>query len=441
MLSRLLAALPGAPSLPDGAGILVALSGGADSVALLRLLLAAGRVRDLAVGACHVHHHLRGLDADRDLAFCDALCRRHGVPLAVGHLDPTPPAGRSPEAWWRQERYRLLDEHRRAGGWSLVATAHTRDDQAETVLIKLLRGAGPRGLAGIRGHSRAVIRPLLGFSREELRAYLTSLDQDWREDVTNRDETTPRGWVRWVLLPLLASRNPAIVPSLGYLATTLAGDEEYLAERLAEDGAWPRIGDPVPLAGVASLPPALRRRWLLALADRLPLAEPPGRAQLDAFETLLHQGRPAALDLGRRWILGRRGSRLWLEPPPCTPFSPLPAAVPGEAVLPGGFAVRMGLPERGAAHVAWLHRRLLNAAACWRSLRPGERFPVPGGTPVRPLLSRAGVPGPWRQAWPVLEADGRMIWVPGVGVEEDWLGDQVTGVLAEMEEPWARHEK
>ena len=322
-----------------------------------------------------------------------------------------------------------------------MATAHTRDDQAETVLIKLLRGAGPRGLAGVRRSSRSVIRPLLDFSREELRRYLTSLGQDWCEDATNRDDTTPRGWVRWVLLPLLASRNPGIVPSLGHLAATLAGDEEYLGGCLAETGVWPRVGDPVPVAAVESLPPALRGRWLLSLAERLPLAEPPGRAQLNSFEALLTQGRPAALDLGRRWVLRRRGSRLWLEPPPCIPFAPLASAIPGEAILPGGFAVRVGLPAQGATHAEWLHESLLNATVHWRSLRPGERFPGPGGSPIRPLLTRIGVPGSWRQAWPVLEADGRMIWVPGVGVVEDCLGDQVTGVLAEMEEPWARHGK
>src|SRR5208337_3531897 len=152
---------------PDliGAPIVVALSGGGDSVALLLLLREASERLHCPVHAAHVHHHLRGEDADADAAYCGELCGRVGVPLVVEHLAPERPPGSSPEAWWRRQRYRALEGVRRRCGAAVVATAHTRDDQAETVLLKLLRGAGPRGVAGIRPRVGNVIRPLLEVPR------------------------------------------------------------------------------------------------------------------------------------------------------------------------------------------------------------------------------------------------------------------------------------
>ena len=179
---------------PDLAGkpVLVALSGGSDSVALLHLFLAACEHLGSEVRAAHVHHHLRGAEADGDAAFCRALCDSLAVPLSVLHLDPVPPRGASPEAWWRSERYRLLEAERERTGCAATATAHTLDDQAETVLLKLLRGAGVRGVAGIRPRRGAVIRPLLGARRETLRAWLREREASWREDASNLAADRPR---------------------------------------------------------------------------------------------------------------------------------------------------------------------------------------------------------------------------------------------------------
>ena len=419
--------------------ILVALSGGADSVALLLLCHSAAAPRNLVIGACHVHHHLRHGEADRDLEFCRSLCGKLKVPFATTHLDPAGPRGRSPEDWWRQQRYALLEQQRREWGFHVVATAHTLDDQAETVLLKLLRGSGPRGLAGIRSRSGAVIRPLLDLERQRLREFLADAGQEWVEDSTNRCRTAPRGWVRWELLPLLGTRNPNIRRSLAELAHTLAADDAYFARRLAEQSEWPRVGAPVSRSPVAALPAPLRRRWLLALAERLPLGEPPSRIQIAMVEHMLGDGQPAAVDLGRRWVLRRRGELLILEPPPCRPFDPIEIAAVGECELPGGFLVRFAMPPAEMRHRAFLHTRIQDETVSWRSIRPGERLPLPDGRPIRPLLVRAGIPSSWLRAWPLLEAGGTMIWVPGVSVAAGWLADQETGMLVEMEEPWERH--
>ncbi|NWF99529.1 MAG: tRNA lysidine(34) synthetase TilS [Thermoanaerobaculaceae bacterium] len=422
---------------PDllGRRVVVGISGGSDSVALLRLLVTTRQELGVEPLAAHVHHHLRGEEAEGDRSFCEQLATSLAVPFALRHLDPRPPRGVSPEGWWRQERYRLLEEVRQECGGVAVATAHTRDDQAETVLLKVLRGAGPRGVAGVRRRVGAVVRPLLDFRREELRQWLATLAQGWREDVSNTQDRRPRVLVRQEVLPALCRHWPAAVEHLAALAEMLAEDEEVLAALLAQHGTFPTLRGGVPLEGVRSLPPALQRRWLLAVAARLPLGEPPSRRQLDQFLQLLAGGQPAAVDLGRRWVIRRRGEVLELSPPPLAPFAPVAVVPPSQVTLPGGFQARLGVsrPERAGWRV-FLSRRCEGSSLAWRSRAPGERLPTTR-TSLSAALARAGVPAAWRRGWPVLAADGTMIWAPGVGVAPGWEGGP-GGVVAELEEPW-----
>ena len=428
---------------PDltGVPVLLALSGGSDSVALLHLMEAARPLLACTLRAAHVHHHVRGDDADADAAFCETLCASLGIPLDVVHASPLPPRGTSPEAWWRRERYRLLDEVRSAKECRVVLTAHTRDDQAETVLMKLLRGSGPRGVAGIRRRRGTVARPLLDFGRAELRSWLESVGWPWREDATNASADTPRGRIRHRLLPAVEEAFPGAGGHLVAFAEALAGDEDVLAGMLRRDGVWPEPRRGVPVAAVGALPLALRRRWVLELAARLPLTEPPSRTQLEAVEGMIGGRGPAAVDLGRRWVLRRRGGQLHLSPPPCDPFPPVPVRVPSETPLPGGFFGRVGTAPSDATHGTWLRPGLRDAALVWRSPEPGERWGSSGRRTVARALARAGVPAPWRRAWPVLAADGRIVWVPGVSRQTEWAGRPGDGVRAELEEPWRRLDK
>lgn len=430
-------------SFPDlvGQPVLVALSGGADSVALLHLMLQARGELGCEVAAAHVNHHARP-EADDDERFCQELCRELGVELEVRHIRENVPRACSREAWWRARRYERLEAARRALACAATATAHTRDDQAETVLLKLLRGSGPRGVAGIRRRHGTVVRPLLDVGREELRDWLRGRGGRWREDPGNADPAQPRAWLRHAVLPVLAARFSGTARHLAGFAAALAEDEEALAS-LAAALPRPEIGRPVACGPLAAAPGAVQRRWLLALAAELPLGEPPARVQLEAFARLLTRGTPAAVDLGRRWVLRRRGGRLVLSPPPLAPFSPLPAVLPSSTGLAGYPRMAIGQPLTAGdrvAHVAWLAPRLAAARLVWRPVRPGERLEWPDARgALGRLLGRLGVPAEWRPAWPVLEADDRIVWIPGVGTAPGWAGESGLGIVATMEEPWKRH--
>lgn len=420
--------------------VLVGLSGGADSMALLHLLHAAREQLHVGLAAAHVHHHVRAGEADEDAAFCGEACRGLGVELVTLHLSSQPPRGLSPEAWWRQERYRLLEEARDRIACAAVATAHTLDDQAETVLLKILRGAGPRGVAGIRRRQGNVVRPLLDIRRAALREWLLARGVSWREDSSNTSTVAPRGWVRHEVMPLLLSRAPRVAEHLVALAGSLAADDALLTSLLTACAPpFPEVAAPVSLAAVRSLPPSLRTRWVLALAEHLPLAEPPSRIQLAAIDSMLDTRTPAAVDLGRRWVLRRRRGSLHLSPPPVAPFAAHAATVPSSVALPGGFVAHLGRSRPGGHHVAHVSGRLAGLPLAWRSLRPEERTArIEGGT-VGVLLARVAPPE-WRRAWPVLDTGGSMVWIPGVAVMPGWEADS-SCLVAELEEPWGHREK
>lgn len=420
------------PEIIDG-NVIVALSGGSDSMALLLLLLTATDLH-LRCHAVHVHHHARGAEADDDAAFCAAACARLGIAFTLAHIDQARPRGRSPEAWWRSMRYELLESARADVDAVAIATGHTLDDQAETVLLKLLRGSGPRGVAGIRPRTGHVFRPLLPFRREELRDFLVAAGEGWREDSSNRTADLPRVVVRSRILPELESRFPHASEHLAAFAATLADDERELARELQARAAWPGLRSPVALADVVELPAALRHRWLLEFAARLPLAEPPSRVQIAQFDRLLAGAQPAALDLGRRFVLRRRGANLVLEPGGTARFAGIPGDV-GETRLPGGFLARINRPAGDERHWVMLRDDLLDHRLTWRSVRAGERMPGGSEGRIAHLLQRAGVPRSWRSSWPVLEADGRMVWLPAVAAVAGWE-TAGGGIRVALEEPW-----
>lgn len=263
--------------LPAGARVLVACSGGADSVALSDLLCAlAPRSPWSVAGLLHVNHRLRGAAADEDEAFCRELAGALGVPVIVERVDAAARAradGISVEAAGHRIRYELFERTVAEGAADRVATAHTRDDQAETVLLRLLRGAGPAGLAGIRARRGSVVRPLLDVRRAELRDYLRERRLSHREDPTNRDLRVTRNRIRHKLLPLLkAEFSPAIADVLARDADIARADADWI-ERVANEAAarivrYEEGRVVVDAAGLAAEPPALARRIVRRALER-----------------------------------------------------------------------------------------------------------------------------------------------------------------------------
>src|SRR5262245_8684383 len=219
---RFAASLQSARWFRPGIKLAAAVSGGADSVALLTLLAETRAQLGVVLSAVHFNHKLRGKSSDADEAFVTTLAENVGVTLHIGHADVAGKAKREKsnlEDAARRARYAFFERLAKQGLLDAVATAHTMDDQAETVLAHILRGTGIPGLAGIHPVAGSVRRPLLAFHREELRKYLRARKQSWREDATNRDTNRTRARMRKTLLPLLIKEfNPAAVEHLSGLA-------------------------------------------------------------------------------------------------------------------------------------------------------------------------------------------------------------------------------
>lgn len=213
----------------DGLHI-VALSGGADSVALLRALGAMG----YRVEAAHCNFHLRGEESDRDEQFVKDLCQKHNIPLHLIHFDTVEYASLhqvSIEMAARELRYRYFDQLREDIGAETVCVAHHRDDAVETLLMNLLRGSGIHGLTGIRPRNGHIVRPLLGVSRQEILEYLDSIGQDYVTDSTNLQPDVLRNKVRLQLIPLLEQLSPGASDNIARSAYYLSEAEKvYNAE-------------------------------------------------------------------------------------------------------------------------------------------------------------------------------------------------------------------
>lgn len=388
--------------LPAPRRYLVAFSGGCDSTALLD---AMARLRDrigIPLSAIHVDHGLNPASAAW-AARCEAFCRDREVPLEVRRLDLRPAAGSSVEAVAREQRYLALQAAMNTG--DAVVTAHQRDDQAETFLLLLMRGAGPRGLAGMpeaRPFGRGLLlRPLLDFGRCDLEAYVRASGLQWIEDDSNRDARFDRNYLRQEVLPALVQRWPAAVPLIARATSYCAEADDAVRTLAIEDVAAASTGGVLEVAGMVALSDARRRsalrQWLYMCG--LPL---PDHRRLEEIARQLQVARPDALPLVtwpgaevRRWRGGLYAGELL---PPAPSGTSLEWVEGREFYLPADLG---SLLIEGPAPVPPLEIRFRRGGETCR-IRGKDRR-------LKKLLQEQGVP-PWlRSRLPLVFRQGTLV--------------------------------
>jgi tRNA(Ile)-lysidine synthase len=461
-----------------GSRVMVALSGGADSVALVHLLReledlppeggsyeaprtrperesheapAAGVGTVRLTGLAHFNHQLRGGEADADEAFCRTLAEELGVPFEAGRADvraAAAAAGRSVEDMARQLRYAFLEEAATRVGADVIAVAHTLDDQAETFLLRLIRGSGPRGLAGIHRKAGRVVRPLLDVRRAELRAYLAARKLPFREDATNADLSIPRNRVRHQLIPYLEEHfSPGIAEVLAREAAIARDDEARLSVEaidlvgsLVLQTSGPEQPDAplkIDAGALTSLPPALAARVARLALERGAPGRFAGYEQVERLLEFARSARPgSAMSLpGQQAVRSDRFVELGPPPPPAgeadTNSFRFPLSIPGEVVLaPQGWVVSAGPDaQEGAAAPGELAVRVLASAVqtplVVRSRVPGDRVRPAGmggrRKKIQDLFVDRKIPRGLRDTVPlVVDASGRIVWVVGEALGEEF---------------------
>jgi tRNA(Ile)-lysidine synthase len=448
LASRVLRTMRTHLMVPRGGRALVALSGGPDSVALLHVLRELETLGELVVaGAAHFNHRLRGAAADADERFCRDLAADLGVALERGSGDVRALARtqhRSVEDAARTARYAFLEAAADRLSADAIAVGHSLDDQAETFLLRLIRGAGPRGLGGIRPKAGRVIRPFLEIPREDVRGYAAERQLIFREDETNADVGIPRNRVRHQLLPFLREFSPAVAEVLAREAEIAREDEDFLG-RAAIDLASTIVlitkrGIEVEIEGVRGLHPALASRVVREALNRAAPGQFFGRDHIRAVLALANAADSSAVNVPGL-TARREGGRLIVfsgaSPEAFSNSFRVPLSIPGEVALPGWTvsAQPLAAVDRPASALRARERTVAVAAnvlklpLAVRSRRPGDRFRPLGmggrGRKLQDFLVDRKVSRTERDTLPlVVDSDDKIVWVVGQSVAEDF---RVTG--------------
>jgi len=444
--------------LPAGSRVAVALSGGADSVALLYLLREIAEEEAFQVaGVAHLNHLLRGADADADERFCRECASMLDLPIDVERIDVAalaPTLQASIEHAAHVARYEFYERAATRLNATHVAVAHTKDDQAETFLLRLLRGAGPRGLGGMHPRAGVVVRPLIETSRAAVRAFVAEGRLEFREDASNHDLAIPRNRIRHELLPLVErSYAPGIVDALDRAAAIAREDAEYLDGAAGDAAARlisrTRAGVELDADALLREPPAMARRVIRLAQRAVAGAHFVGFDAVEAVLRFVVSKSTGQLDLpGHR--VNRRGNRLVLttsrgreKPLPAADFS-YPLDIPGwvkvpEAActisadmntVPFGRVAKEVWRLTGRGDEAVLEAGRLAGPLLVRNRRPGDRFRplgLEGRKKLQDLFVDAKTDRAEREITPVIvDRTGQIVWVAGHGLAEAFRVTETT---------------
>jgi tRNA(Ile)-lysidine synthase len=440
----------------------VAVSGGPDSVCLLRILADLRRELGIELHVAHLNHRLRGEDSEADAAYVTGLARRLGLPATVESRDVKEYCKKkriSLEEAAREVRYDFLAEVAEAGGAARVAVGHTADDHIETVLMHLLRGSGTGGLRGLRPLSRlksargdlVIIRPLLELDRRDTMAYCRRHRLRPRQDTSNESLEPFRNRVRHHLLPELRKYNPRIAGALLRTASIAADDFEFIESQV--ENIWNGIARREKGAVIidrnafTTLPAALQRHLLRRAVEAVRGSlKDIGAGHIEAVLNALGKpaGRAIGLPSGINFTIEKDRFVLAPDSLALCPFPPLESEtglnIPGRTRLPGWDIVAEiiaaseleGVVDTDTGLTAYFDFARTGNRLTVRSRRPGDRFQPAGlGQPkkLNRFMMDAGVPRSWRRRVPIIAGEAQIIWVVG------WRGDErvkVTGKTSKV---------
>ena len=417
MLNKLLEFVRRYGLISPGDRVICAVSGGTDSVALLVALYLLRENLGITLEAAHFNHRLRGEESDGDEAFVKALCDRYEIPLHLGSGQIVP-GKKGLEAAAREARYAFL-----RGLPGKIATAHTADDNAETVLLHLVRGTGLKGLGGIAPVNGRVIRPMLTVTRREVELFSAEYALPHREDSTNATDLFLRNRIRRKVMPLLAQENPSLAETMSTMALGLREDEKYLSQMAGE--ALPAVTE------LREMHPALRVRALERFLKENGVPEPEKR-HIALMEQLVFSDKPSArADFPGGVVIARRYDTLEA----LGEAQPLP-----ERVLEGGLE----LPELGLRAVCVAAEEIVNTPDTFtvvprgkmviRSRCPGDRILLSGGTKsLKKLFIDRKIPARQRNQIPVVCDEAGILGVYGIGADRNRIPQTLPAVTIRFE--------
>lgn len=405
MLNKLLQQLKQSQMVAPGERVYCAVSGGADSVALLWGLYLLKDQLGFSLEAVHFNHRLRGEESQRDEEFVREFCGQYDIALTVGSGDVVSgPKGL--EAAAREARYAFF-----ADLPGKIATAHTADDNAETVLMHLVRGTGLKGLCGIRSVRGNVIRPMLGITRQEVLAFLQEQHLTYVEDSTNSEDVFLRNRLRHHVMPLLKAENPSLAENLSAMAAQLCRDAELL-EEMSRYEELPTVEE------LKDMHPAIRSRMLERFLKEQGVPEPEAQ-HIALVERLVFSDKPSAAGNFPGGVVIRRN------------YDRLEAGKPAQSLQPVSLPLRgqVQLDELGLRVICTRAKTLENTATVFtvedvdvpvlRSRQEGDSIRLSGGTKtLKKLFIDRKIPMAHRDAVPVLADAKGVVGVYGIGVNE-----------------------
>lgn len=425
--------------LPQNAAVVVGLSGGADSVALLHLLCGMREANGWRLTAVHVHHGLRGADADGDAQFAQDFCASLGVPCIVKQYDVKAEAKKrklGEEETGRLLRYAAFREIAGQTGW--IAVAHHQKDQAETMLMRLCRGTGLKGLTAMPPVREQICRPLLFCSRAEVEAYCRENHLPWREDATNQEERYTRNKVRLKVLPILEEINPKAIVHMAETAQLLSVEEDFLAQQA--ECSYAEVKLPAPEGEVwlsreelLRMHPAMQKR-VLRKAMRLFLQQDFSQVQIEALQELLQKETGKSRDfLGGVHVENRYDALVFSQGKKqaegfCAALFPGKETVVAEA----GIAVSLWVTEKNVEISEDIYTKIfdydkIESGIFCRTRKKGDFIRLQNGRKkVKDLFIDQKLPREVRARFPLIAAGAEVLWAPGLRVSAGCKVDEKT---------------